>query len=191
MKKYISILFLALSVIFGAYAQEESTTDPKLRKKLSKEEKAELKKVEREAVARMVDSLIEERKFVLEADFLSNQTGVRRVVNNLINFIVVDSNRIVIQTASTTGIGGPNAMGGITARGNISGFEVKRTGRNDTSYFIRLMANTAIGPYDIFFNISPDSNADATISGIRYGKLNYHGVIKPLEKSKVFQGMAI
>jgi hypothetical protein len=104
---------------------------------------------------------------------------------------LVDSANIIIQTASTSGVGGYNGMGGITARGNITAFEVKKTGRNNMSYYVRLMASTAIGPYDIFFNIMPNSVTDATISGIRAGRLNYHGVIKPLESSRVFKGMAI
>ncbi|HEX2395180.1 MAG TPA: DUF4251 domain-containing protein [Bacteroidales bacterium] len=191
MKKYISLMILAFLVLLTASAQEEGVVDSKSRRKLTKEERAELRKAEEQAVARMVDSLIENRKFVLEADFLSNQTGNRIIVNNLINFIIIDSSKIVIQTASTTGLGGYNGMGGVTTRGNITSYEVKKTGRNASVYYIRLLANTSIGPYDIFFNISPNSSTDATISGIRAGKLNYHGVIKPLESSKVFKGMAI
>jgi hypothetical protein len=190
MKKYILIL-LALIFTAGAFAQEEGTVDPKLRRKLTKQERAEIRKTEEETMTRMVDSLIRNRKFVLEADFLSNQTGHRVVVNNLINFIIVDSGRVVIQTASTSGLGGYNGMGGITVRGRITGFEVKKTGRNKDVYYIRMLANTSVGPYDIFFNILPNSTTDATISGIRYGKLNYHGNIKPIEASRVFKGMAI
>lgn len=191
MKKYISLLIIAFFVMLSAYAQEEGVVDNKSRRKLSKAEKAELRKAEEQVVARMVDSIIEKRKFVLEADFLSNQTGNRIIVNNLINFIIVDSSRIIIQTGSTTGLGGYNGMGGVTTRGNITSYEVKKTGRNSSVYYIRLLANTSIGTYDIFFNISPNSNSDATVSGIRAGKLNYHGVIKPLENSRVFKGMAI
>jgi len=191
MKKYISLVLIALVVTVNVLAQEEGTVDSKSRRKLTKQERVELRKAEEEAISRMVDSLIQKRKFVLEADYLSNQTGNRIIVNNLINFIIVDSARIIIQTASTTGIGGYNGMGGITARGNITGFEVKRTGRNNEVFYIRLIATTSIGPYDIFFNILPNSMTDATISGIRSGKLNYHGYIKPLETSRVFKGMAI
>lgn len=191
MKKYIGLFIIALIVTANAFAQEEGSVDKDSRKKLTKEEKAELKKAEAEAMAKMVDSLIRERRFVLEADFLSNQNGNRIIVNNLINFIMVDSSDIVIQTASTTRPGGSNGMGGITTRGRITGYEVKKTGKNNQSYFIRLMANTTIGMYDIFFNINPSSATNATISGIRSGKLNYHGVIKSMEDSRVFKGMTI
>jgi len=191
MKKYIVFCILAIVISFNVIAQEEGTVDPVSRRKLTKQEKAEIRKAEQDAVAKMVDSLIFKRKFVLEADYLSNQTGNRQIVNSLINFIIVDSSSIVIQIASTTGIGGPNGMGGVTTRGSITGFEVKKTGRDNSVYYIRLLANTSIGPYDIFFNILPSAATDATISGIRSGRLNYHGVIKPLERSRVFKGMAI
>jgi len=191
MKKYICLFLIATWFASGVYAQEENAVDLKTQRKLTKQERTVLREAEEADLARMVDSLVEERKFVLEADFLSNQSGNRVMVNNLLNFIIVDSSKIIIQTASTTGLGGPNGMGGVTTRGTITGFEVKKTGKNNAVYFIRLLANTTIGPYDILLHISPGSNTDATISGIRAGKLNYHGFIKPLEQSRVFKGMTI
>ena len=174
-----------------AFAQEEGTLDIKTTKKLTKEQRIEQKRLDEAVMAKIVDSLVEHRKFVLEADFLSNQSGQRVIVNNLLNFIMIDSSSIIIQFASTTGIGGPNGMGGVTARGRISSFEVKKTGKKKDIYYVRLMANTTIGIYDIFMSISPSSNTNATISGITRGKLNYHGNIKPLGQSRVFKGMSI
>jgi hypothetical protein len=185
----VSILLSLVSVI--AFSQQETPTDIQLSRKLTKEQKMELRRLEDSSMARLVDSIINERKFVLEADFLSDQYGDRIVVNNLLNFILVDSSEIVLQVASTTGIGGPNGMGGVTTRGRISRFEVQKTGKNHNVYWIRLMANTTIGTYDISINISPNSNSDASISGLTRGKLNYHGNIIPLGRSKVYQGMTI
>jgi hypothetical protein len=190
MKKMLVSIIISLFAIY-TFSQQEGVVDVNTTKKLTKEQKLELRRAEEAATARMVDSLVAKRKFVLEADFLSNQTGNRVVVNSLINFIALDSSKIVIQIASTTGIGGPNGMGGVTTRGRISKLEVRKTGKNKDFYWIRLIANTTLGTYDISFNISPDSNTDASISGITPGKLNYHGYIKPLEKSKVYQGMTI
>ena len=190
MKKFIACIIIG-TIALSIFAQEEGTLDSQTTKKLTKEQKIEQRRIEEAAMSKIVDSIIEHRKFVLEADFLSNQSGYRVIANNLLNFILIDSSNIVIQIASNTGIGGPNGMGGITTRGHISSFEVRKTGKKKDIYYVRLMANTTIGIYDIFMNISPSSDTNATISGITPGKLNYHGQIKPLSKSKVFKAMSI
>jgi hypothetical protein len=190
MKKIMVSILLSLLAVF-TFAQQEDALEAKNSRKLTKEEKIELRRIHDEEVARMVDSLVAKKRFVLEADYLSNQTGERFMVNSLINFIIVDSSNIVMQIASTTGVGGTNGMGGVTTKGRISRFEVQKTGRNKNVYWIRLMANTTLGTYDISLNITPSSNTDASISGLSHGKLNYHGIIKPIERSKVYQGMTI
>ncbi len=190
MKKYIILLGMSL-VWFAAMAQEESSVDSKTTKQLTRQQKSEQKKREAEETAKLVDSMVKNKKFVLEANTVSNQTGERYQVNGRINFIAVDSNRITIQLASMSGIGGYNGMGGITADGTISEFKISKFGKNSTGYTIKVLAMTSIGTYDIFFNISPNSNADATIGGNWGGKLNYHGFLIPLSKSKIYKGMSI
>jgi hypothetical protein len=189
--KKIVVLILSWLIAISAFSQEEGAVDSQTTKKLTKEQKMAIRQAEEEVMSRMVDSLVKVKRFVLEADYLSNQTGYRVHVSNLINFIIVDSARITIQIASTTGIGGPNGMGGITTNGYISSFDVKKAGKGRGYYIVRLMAMTSVGSYDIFLNISPSSNTDATISGVTHGKLNYHGVVKPMDKSRVFKAMSI
>lgn len=135
--------------------------------------------------------MVEQRKFVLEANYLSNETGQRFVVSSNLNFIKVDSSAITIQIASNTGYGGPNAMGGITTDGTISEYQVKRVGKTKESYSIRLFVSTGVGFYEIFMNISSDGLTTANISGLGSGKLNYHGEIVPISKSRVFKGRSI
>jgi hypothetical protein len=189
MKKFIVIMISCILAV-NAYSQEETAVDVQTSRKLTKEQRIELRKINEAAMAKTVDSIVEARKFVLEANYLSNQTGRRVNVNSLINFIIIDSAKITIQIASTTGYGGPNGMGGITTTGRISSFKVNKTGRDKSNYSVRLTAMTTVGIFDIFLNISPSSNADATLSGITPGKLNYFGNIKPLGQSKVFKGMS-
>jgi hypothetical protein len=189
--KILIIILMAFFVAIKAFPQEEGRVDEQTSRKLTKEQRIALREAEEEAMSRMVDSLIKVKKFVLEADFLSNQTGNRINVNSLINFLIIDSPRITIQIASTSGIGGPNGMGGITTDGNITSFDVKKVGKGRGYYVVRLITMTPIGSYDIFLNITPSSRTDATISGITHGKLNYHGTIKPMNKSKVYKGPSI
>ena len=182
------IILVAVLMTISAYGQEEGTVDVKTTKKLTREQRLEQRREKEEATAKMVDWLIENRQFVLKARFLSNQSGERIPVNDDLNFIIIDSTEITIQIASTTGIGGSNGMGGITASGSIS---LQRIGRNKESYNIRILAMTSIGSYDIFLSVSPTSNTDASISGTTRGRLNYHGVIVPVKGSRIYKGMSI
>lgn len=190
MKKYIIGIVLCLTAIPG-YSQVEQQLDDKSSQKLTKEQKAEQKRIEREAMAEMVDRMIKTRRFVLEADYLSNRTGSRVIVNSNLNFIIVDSSEITIQTAPIAGIGGPNGIGGVTAEGNIRDFRVEKVGRTKDSYSIRILAVTPVGQYDIFMDIFPDAGANASISGSTRGKLNYHGRLVPIKKSRHFKGQSI
>jgi hypothetical protein len=190
MKRFIVVLLTSMLVL-GAYSQEVSSVDGKTSKKLTKEQKAEKKLKEAEEIAKMVDTMVVNRQFVLEANYLSNKTGARINVNSTINFIAVDSSEITIQLASMSGIGGSNGMGGITADGTISQYEITRTGKDKSGYNIHILAMTHVGTYDIFLYISPNGNTDATISGNTSGRLNYYGKLVPLQKSRVFKGMSI
>lgn len=190
MRKYVLLFWMSL-VVLSTYAQEENSVDSKTTKKLTREQRIEQRKLEEAASAKMVDWMVNNRKFVLEADYLSNQTGYRVMVSNRINFIAIDSNKITIQLASVSGIGGANGMGGVTAEGTITKFDVKKTGRSGNMYSIQILTITHIGSYDIFLTVSPDGNADASLGGTWSGKLNYHGYLVPLNKSKIFKGMSI
>jgi hypothetical protein len=190
MKKYIMFFIISL-MVFQVQAQEEANVDNKTAKKLSKKQRLEQKRVDEEATAKLVDWMVEQRRFVLEADYLSNKIGERINVNNTLNFLLIDSSKITIQLASNSGIGGPNGMGGITTDGMITSYEVKKIGKARNNYSLRVLTITGVGSYDIFFNISPNGLADATIGGSWSGKLNYHGRLVPINKSRVFKGPAI
>jgi hypothetical protein len=190
MKKILFLVGMSLAVL-NVFAQEENSVDRETTKKLTKAQKAEQRRIEAEETAKMVDWMVNNRKFVLEANQVSNQTGQRIPVSSRINFIAIDSNKITIQLASMSGIGGYNGMGGITTDGTITDFKIGQLGKKSNGYSIRVLAMTSIGSYDIFFSISPNSNADATVGGNWGGRINYHGFLIPLGKSKIFKGMSI
>ncbi len=189
--KRILVIILTGVVALSVYSQVENQVDGKTTKKLTKAQRMEQRRIESEETAKLVDWMVENRQFVLEANYLSNQYGERQIVSSRINFIAVDSSRITIQLASLTGIGGANGMGGVTADGTISQFKIDKVGKDKKGYSIRIMAMTHIGHYDITFFITPGANADASITGNTRGKLNYHGKLVPLSVSKVYKGMTI
>lgn len=188
-----TILSLGFALILpGLFAQEVEQSDVKKARKLSRAEKIEQRKAEEEAQAKMVDWMVNNRQFVLEAHALSNKRGDRMNVSSRINFIAVDSNKITIQLASVSGIGGSNGMGGVTTDGRISKYDLTKFGKTGSGYSIRIQAMTTLGSYDVMFTISRLGNADAVLSGATTGgKLQYHGFLVPKMISKVYKGSSI
>lgn len=190
MKKLGIIIIAALLAVY-AYPQEEQNVDRKTARKLEREQRKLQKELITQSTSRLVDSLINNRNFIIEAQYIGDQTGQRVVVDEKINFIIVDSSKIVIQYGSMGALLGYNGLGGITTDGNITKFEVKRTGRDKESYSIQLSAMTSVGMYDIFILISPDGNSTATIGGLSRGKLVYYGNVIPIKGARIFKGSVI
>jgi Domain of unknown function (DUF4251) len=173
------IIIAALLFMGGLSAQGRN------KNKETKEEKAVRIESEYQSMARLIDN----KQFILEADFRSNQYGYRVSVSSMINFIKVDSAIAVIQTGSNYRVG-VNGVGGLTAEGKISKWEVVKDSKRK-SFVIRMNVSTALGFYDIFINVSVQGNASATISGSTSGKLIYSGRLLSLPESRVYQGSTI
>ncbi|MBN1145013.1 MAG: DUF4251 domain-containing protein [Bacteroidales bacterium] len=191
MKKYIVFIIFCLTAIHG-YSQVEKQLDKKMPQKLTKEQKQEKQKAEKVETARLVDKMIQQKKFVLEADYISTQTGRRVIVNGQLNFIRVDSSRIIIQIAPNTVMFGSNGLGGITADGLINKWELKRFGKNQQLYSINLSVYfTRAGYYDIVLTVNPNGSTQAVLSGPDAAKIMFYGRLIDIRKSKVFKGNSI
>ena len=189
--KKLGILMIAVFLAVNIYPQTEQNVDRKTARKMAREQRKLQDEINSQVTARLVDSLVQNRNFIIEAEYLGDQTGLRIVVDHKINFIIVDSSDIVIQYGSTGVLIGYNGLGGITTEGNITKFEVTKTGRNDESYSIKISAMTTLGIYDIFMYISPDGNASATVGSNTRGKLIYYGNIIPVQGARIYKGSVI
>jgi hypothetical protein len=154
--------------------------------KLTKEEKKEAKRNKQYYDFQVIDTMLQNRSFVLEADFLENQYGYRRTVMSGLNFIMVDSLKAVLQTGSNIGMG-TNGVGGATAEGSISSLKITKNEKN-LSFFLRFTVVTNIGIYDVSMTVYSNRHARATISGLTPGKLVYTGRIETLYESRVYKG---
>lgn len=180
MKKLVLIFVLALSTSL-VFAQETNQNSNLTRK--------EKRKAELERQYRLTKDMLENRDFVLETDFLQNRYGYRIPVSPNINFVKVDSDQAVIQIGSNFGIG-PNGVGGITAKGKITKWDVKQNEKNKT-YNVRMFVMTPIGMYDLNFSVRPDGQATARLTGIRGGQLTFDGDMVPTDNSIVYEGWSI
>ena len=134
----------------------------------------------------VVDSMIQRRNFILEADFLENGYGFRRPVSSNLNFIMVDTLKAVLQTGSDNGSMGSNGVGGATAEGSMQALKITKNLKN-LSFNLRFTITSNIGIYDVFMTIYSNKSAQATITGLTRGKLIYDGHIQPIENSGAYK----
>lgn len=178
------VLLMMLALILNGQAQEEQ--------KLTRKEKQAILKKER-AAADSVDKvitaiIIENKKFVLEADQLRDRYGNMAFVMSSINFIAVDTSIAVFQFGSAHTVG-VNGLGGVTVEGRLTSYEVKKNEKNG-SYYIQLNLSSSLGTFNVSLNVSPNGNASATVNAMSGGKLHYSGKLVPLQASNVYQGMS-
>lgn len=157
--------------------------------KLSRQEKKEARKAELAANFTILDSLLNARSFVLEADYLRDYYGEVMPVLSTLNFIRVNDKTGVLQTGSNFRFG-YNGVGGVTAEGNIESWEIFKNFKN-FSYTIRFSLSTNIGHYDVLLNVNADNHASATITGLGSGQLTWDGHLETLDNSRVFKGQNI
>jgi hypothetical protein len=173
---------LLLAIIFSGISVCSNSQDTKT----DKMSKKEAKKAQRFADFQFIDTLLNYRTYVLEANYLRNTYGSMVVVSSNINFIRVAGPKGVLQTGSDSRVGSNN-LGGVTAEGNISNYRITRDTKNLT-YTVTFNLLTNIGTFDILMYVSSDYTATATISGTTAGKLTWSGRMVPLDKSRVFKG---
>ncbi len=154
--------------------------------KLSKQERKAAKDAIKTAQFIYLDTLLQSKSFVLEADFLQNQYGDRVHVTPLLNFIQVDASDIVLQTGTSV-YRGYNGVGGVTAQGTMSGYKIVKNLKSH-SYFLKFTVHSNLGTYDISMTVSSDNRARAEISGLSRGRLIYDGRLVSLENSMIYKG---
>ncbi len=154
--------------------------------KLSRQEKKEIENAQLAANYAILDSLLNARTFVIEADNLQDRYGDRAVVISNLNFIKVNGTTAVLQTGSNNGVG-YNNVGGVTAEGNIDSWKVFKDPKR-LVYRVQFSVVTNIGQYDVSMVISADTRATATISGMWSDKLTWDGHLETIENSRVFKG---
>jgi hypothetical protein len=154
--------------------------------KMTRQEKKEADKIAQYANFQVLDTMIQRRGFVLEADYLENQYGNRTPVTSTLNFIMVDSPNVVLQTGSNYQPG-YNSVGGTTAEGSIQNLKIEKDLKH-LSFSLSFSVTTQIGVYDVYMTINSNRRGRATITGLTSGKLTWDGRIETLYNSRVYKG---
>lgn len=133
--------------------------------------------------------MIENRDFVLEADYLRDRHGNRFFVSNTINFVAIDSTTAIIQVGSNSRIG-PNGVGGVTAKGKITSWKLTEDLKNE-SFNLYATVMTSIGIYDLQFSINTSGYSTALLTGLTMGELTFEGSVEPYSDSSVYEGTSL
>ena len=179
--KFFIICLMLITGITGAnsvYAQS---------KKETKKAKKEAKKVMLTANFYAQDTLINIREFVLEANYLQGRRGELVSVSSNINFVKVLGDKGTLQTGSNNAIGF-NALGGVTAEGNISNYKVTQNTKSLTHRITFDLISSGLGVYNIVINVMANNTASATITSTDSTHLTWKGELVALFNTNVFKG---
>jgi hypothetical protein len=186
--KLLLSLALVLLIASGLFAQENSNQSTgKDEIKLSKKEQ---RKALQQKLFDEKEALLNSKQFVLEADYFITRQGNRISVPSSINFIMVDSTDGIVQLGANSGMGA-NGVGGVTAKGKISGW-VLEPDLKRKSFSLRYNVNSTIGFFTVTINIPIDGKSIAFINGSAYfSQFDYHGKLVPLSESSTFKGRSL
>lgn len=180
MQRIVLLLALIISTIIGmAQVKDEKSSSTKKEKRKARLEKE----------YQLTRDMLLNRDFVLEANFLQDRYGHRVPVSAGLNFVAVDSTEAIIQIGSNYSLGA-NGVGGVTAKGNITQWELKENKKKNT-FNLRISVMTAIGIYDVALSISPYGKATANLTGLSAGMLTFDGDMVPWEESIVYVGRSL
>lgn len=180
MKKLIIFLFcIILSNLMIAQTKDENSSTSKKEKRKARIEKE----------YQNVKDMLQNKSFVLEANTLQDKYGNRAIVNSGINFVSVDSTEAIIQVGSNTRLGA-NGVGGVTAKGQISNWQIMENKKNKT-FYVRMNVMSPIGIYDVLFSVSSSGKATAQLTGLSAGQLTFDGDIVPWDQSTVYVGHSL
>jgi len=133
------------------------------------------------------DSLINIREFILEADHLQGRLGQLVAVSSNINFVKVLGDKGTLQTGSLA-TAGSNAVGGVTAEGNISNYKVTSNAKSLTHQITFDLITSTLGIYNIIINVMANNTASATITDATSLRLTWRGELVALFNTKIFRG---
>ncbi len=184
MKKILIVLTLFFIVI-AVQGKEKNK-----RKKLTREEKKELKRQQAEEKKKVISSIIDAKQFILKANLLRGRHDQMYNVDDQINFIKINTDKIVYQFGSASLAGG-NGFGGFTDTGSIKNYNVRKNEKSG-SYSIRMNISTSSGSYDVSMHISSMGRVEAEIrTPITGNRITYSGWIVPLQGAAIIKGTSL
>ncbi len=184
----LKIGFMLLFFLFSI-AEGFSQSDRKEKKKLDRIERKTIERAEDQKRLESLESLIKDQTFVIEAYALRGKYSPQYQVSPNTNFIMVEGDKLVLQTAGGF-YPGYNGLGGITINGNIIDYDISNSGENNISLMINFVS-TVLGHSTLNISMNADGYATAFVTDSRGGRATFRGEVDALENSSVYEGMSI
>lgn len=158
-------------------------------KEQRKKERKELKARRAEETKQQLIGLTENKSLLLDADALRGRySGYYNVGGE--NFILIDGDRFVLQTASAFR-SGYNGLGGVTLEGTITSYEYN-IDKDKGSIVISARVNMPVGgPGSLLMQIAADGSANATYRDNWGGRITFVGNIHDPADTRFFEGMKL
>jgi hypothetical protein len=182
MRKYL--ILLSLLIFTGILPAQETVKDTLSRKELRQKRKTE-KNILRQKQYELMYQLLEERRYVLEAEFIQDHRLNWASVNPLINFVMVDSSGMIAQLGAL-GLAGVNGAGGSTGKGTIRTYKLSKHDK-DKTFSLVMGVDMNFGHMDICIDVDAGGEAKADLS-FGYSHLIYNGHILQIRDSKIVIG---
>ncbi len=181
-----AISIVIIMVLLGGSAIAQTKEEKKAAKKAKKEAKIEQDK----ANTAMLISIVENKKFVLEANTLYDRTGQTYILSSNLNFVGFDGTNSTIQLAFDQLIGW-NGVGGVTIDGRITKMEIKPNKDGIGFNVIASVQNKGGGLVTMLFKVNSGGTARVDMSGSFGERLSFQGILVALDKTRVYKGTAI
>lgn len=150
---------------------------------LRKQERAS----KRETAMDSLYALVQKHDLVIEANTVYSRTGRPFVVGSD-NFISIDGDHFIMQTASPTGIG-YNGLGGFTVRGRVTDMKIYPVSKKNQPITARFEVNTfGLGHGTVYLTLNGPEAASAVFSDDWGHRITFSGPPTSVENSTVFQG---
>lgn len=158
--------------------------------KSAKQEKKALKNQENQEKLEALYKIVESRKFIVEANSVSNNEGETFTVSPSINYFYVDSLNSTIQL-SFEGLIGWNGIGGITADGSIDKYDLSPLKQGKPITLTGMIIGRAGGNTQFVMYVNSEGMATVSITGNWGNTINFQGRLLTLAESKVFKGIPL
>ena len=159
----------------------------------------ELTKEEKKALQERIDSLqhadaeraIYEKSFTMEADQVIFKRGETAFVASNTNFVSIDGDRAVVQTAFNIPVSGLNGLGGVTVEGSFSNYDLRKDKKGNLFLSLNVMGTGISARVDITLYNGSNQVIVNIVPNFHSNNITLKGIILPLDKSRVFKGSTL
>ena len=139
------------------------------------------------SAAAQVRELTKEEKKALQERIDSLQHAVASNTN----FVSIDGDRAVVQTAFNIPVSGLNGLGGVTVEGSFSNYDLRKDKKGNLFLSLNVMGTGISARVDITIYNGSNQAIVNIVPNFHSNNITLKGIILPLDKSRVFKGSTL